>query len=1491
MKKSNIFKSILATSAIIALPLIIINHDSNGKNNIKNESLKEQKSQFKSLKNAEQILVTNVDILKSWSFVQIRDLMETIVITQEILDKLSITMPILSDPAKVSFTNIKNELFKITFTINYNGVAKSTPDFLNTTPTDSEIVNLSYIENVDSLIHNDTAFIKDLLETPLMNQGILNQATIIIPEGADPAKVSFTNINIDNPLRVSFNMNYNGVEKTTANFLNATATDLEVVNKISIDNQDILKHLDVVTIRGILESSPMTTEILKQLSITIPEGTNASLVSFTEINISNPFMVTFVINYNGTPKPSSDFLNAILTDKQTAERSVIQNVDILNDQNINNIKSMLETKPMTREILEKISLKLPQGSEPKHFSFTDIDTVNPFKITFIINYKGVPKSTTDSLTAKPTDKETVESIFVVNQDILKDKNINYIKGLLETRVMTQKILDQLSISLPEGGDVSKVTFTNIDLSDLYAISFRINYNKVSKDVLDFLSATPTDLEVALAATLTNQDILKAETVNFIKTVLESPTMTQEILSQLSINAPKGSLPELFSFTDIDISNPFKILFKINYNGVAKDTVEFLNATPTDAEISRTILITNNEIMNNKKVIEIRDILETRVITKEILDSLSITLAEGVDPSLVTFSDINIDNPLRVTFTINYNRVPKSAPDFLFAQASDAEIVDAITITNVDALKDFTGIKIRNLLETSPMTMEILDQLTIKFPLGADVTKLSFTKISITNLFKVTFTISYNSVVKKEFDFLNTTPTNLEVANKITVSNTNILKSQNALFIKGLLEVSPMTLANLQKLSIIFPEGADIAKITFTDINITNPLRVTFKINYSGVAKSSNNFLNATPDDQEVVNSIILTNPDAVSNLGVDKIRDLLETKPMTQAVLTKLSIEVPAGTEIFRVSFQNIVITNLFRVSFTITYNGVAKATGDILNSTPLNQDIANSSLVLDKNILMNKDVSFIKRLLDTKPMTIEILTQLSITIPDGSAADKISFTKINIKNPLRITFTINYNGVPKETSDFLLAQATDLEVVSIISVKNKDILRLENGAFVKKLLDTAPTTMEILNQLSIEIPEGADLSKISFTDVNIDDTLKVTFTINYNEVPKPTKDLLNVTPTQDIANVIIIEDVNILKNETVDYIKGLLETNPMTKEILNELSITLPKGVGPERITFTNIDTTDLFKITFNMNYNGVASEKDTFFNTTPLDKDIANAIIIQNFDIFKDQELLFVQTLLETNPMTMEILTQLSITIPAGIDVAKITFTDIDITNPAMITFKINYNGVSGDKAFSFNIKAPYSNTILIVSTVVPIGILLIVAALATAFIIRKRNGGSFDFSKKPETEIPQNEVKKPVKPVENKNKYQEYTNEIFSNPANSLSNNNGGENFGFNNQNQGQVLFPNQSLNNEKYSNDQFDQNGQYQDQGQYDQNGYYDQNGQWVQNDDKWSDNKWYGDQSETGQWDNGQWFDNENYDENGQYIGNPQDSPDEEWDDMIDMIEK
>ena len=1456
MKKKKIFQSIITISAIIALPLVIIatNYNPNNISNINGEEKKLDKSKFKNLKNTEQIFISNPNALKDLDFGQIRNLLETIVMTEEILTQLSITMPIENDPAKVSFTNIKNELYKITFTINYNGVPKSTSDFLNTTPTDQDIANFIYIENTDALIDKNTIFIKELLETPNMTSEILNQTSITIPVGSDPTKISFTEINIDNPLRVSFKINYNGTAKQTSNFLNASATDVEIVNKISVVDQNTLKQMDVISIRRILETSPMTLEILSQLSIKVPEGINISLISFSEINISNPFMITFIINYNGTPKTSSDFLNATLTDQQTAERTIIENVDILQDQNINNINSFLETSPMTREILEKISLKLPQGAEPEKVSFTNINIDNPFKITFVINYNGVPKSTPDFLKAKPTDKETVESITVSNPDILKDKNITFIKNLLQTPVMTQEILNQLSISLPEGGQASKVSFTNIDLSNLYSISFKVNYNRVSKHELDFLNATPTDNEVALATTLTNSDIIKQETVNFIKTILESPTMTQEILTQLSVKIPEGSRPELFSFTNININNPFKITFTINYNGSPKNTVDFLNATPTDSEISSTILITNNEIMKSRKVGEIRNILETKVMTKKILTSLSINLAQGVDPSLVTFSNINIDNPLRVTFTINYNRVPKTTPDFLIAEASDAEVVDSIVIANVDALKDLNGIEIRDLLETNPMTMEVLDKLTIKFPLGADTSKLFFTEISITNLFKVTFKISYNSVVKTSPDFLNTTPTDQEVVNKINISNTNILKNQDALYIKGLLETNPMTLQTLHKLSIIFPEGADLSKISITNINIDNPLRVTFSINYNGVPKTATNFLNSTPNNQDVVNSIIVTNVDAVSNLGVERIRDLLETKPITQNILNKLSIEVPVGTEIFRIAFENIVITNLFQVTFTITYNGVAKETSDLLTSTPLNQDIANSSIVLDKNILISQSVEFVKNILETNPMTAAILEKLSITIPNGSLPELFSFTNINIDNPLRVTFTINYNGIAKETNDFLRTKATDLEVVNVIGVKNKDIVRLENGDYVKKLLDKSPTNKDILKELSIEFPEGVDLSKISFTNINIEDPLKVVFTINYNNEPKPTNDLLNVTPTQVIADAIIIENVDILNKENVDYVKSLLETNPMTAEILGNLSIILPKGVNPNKISFTNIDTSDLFIIRFDINYNGVASNKDTFLNATPTDKDIANAISIENFDIFKEKDVEFVKTLLETNPMTAEILTQLSIKTPNGIDISKITFTEIDINNPDMITFKINYNGTVADKAFSFNIKAPHSNTILIVSIVIPISILIIVAALATILWIRKRNGENFNSSKKLENKPIQLENKKPI---ENKNKYQEYTNEIFNNPADNS--------FGFNNSQQNQ-------------QDGQWYQNPQ---DGQWYQNM---QNVQGDENNNQWDDNQWYGDQSETGQWDNGQWFDNEN----DQYIG---DSPEDDWDDGIQMIEK
>ncbi|MGL5643547.1 MAG: hypothetical protein ACRCW3_02115, partial [Metamycoplasmataceae bacterium] len=1284
MRKKNVLKLLISSSFLALLfPIVVVNgveRNNDIINEIKLLNI-DEKSQIDS-KNANDIIVTNPDILKSSNFSQVRSLLETPIMTKAVLDQLSITMPASLTPRLVSFTNINNDLFRISFTINYNRVPKATSDFLNITPTEQEIANSIIIENPDILIFESNNYIKGLLETRPMTQTILNQLSVRVLPGVDITKISFSDIDTTNPVRTRFKIKYNNTTKETFDYLSSTSSNKDIANSITIGNIDALSHLTVTQIRSLLETTPMTQEVLNQISAVIPEGINPSLVSFKRINISDPFKVTFTINYNNVAKDTSEVLNASLTDRQTVQATNVTNVNALSNQNINNIKAYLEQSPMTSEILDILSISIPLRAQPERFSFTNIDITNPFKIFFTINYNGVPKDTSNFLNALPTDKEVANAIQVSDSDILLNNNVGFIKNILDTSPITQTILDQLSITIPEGADVSKISFSNINISNLYRVTFRINYNLVSKDVVSVLNATPSDKEVVEATILENPNILASRNVLYIKGLLETPVMTQDILNELSVRIPAGSTVEDFLFVNINIEDPFVVTFLITYRTVEKDSTFYLNATPTNQEIANTIVVTDPSIMADKSVREIRDILETRPVTQELLNTLSIKVFSGVIINRITFTNINIQNLLRITFTINYNGIPKESMDFYFASATDLELANSLSITDGDILKDLSGLEIRNLLETSPMTQDVLEQLSVVVNVGIDVTKITFNDIDIDSLFRVTFRISYNGVSKSSEDFLNATPTNQEVVNRIFVNNPNILREKNNAYVENLLRTPVMTRDILDELSIVLINGINPENISFSDINVTNPVRIIFKINYNGVAKSTFDFLNTTQSDQEIVDAIVINDVDAVKELRTIEIRNLLETKPLTIQILNRLSISVPDGIQLHKITFTNININDLFQITFTINYNGVAKSDSSFLNATPSDHDILAVLEISDNEIMINESRETIRTKL-SEPMSLQLLTSLSvIDIPTGIDISKISFSNVSILNPFRVTFNFTYNQTTKETTSWLTTRATDLEAVNAITVVHPEILKIESNVFIKNLLERNQTP-ETLKQLGIDFPDGGNTQLVSFTNINITNPYEVTFRMNYNGVPKANNDSLKSTPPQEIVEAIRIQNNDILVAENANFIENLLRRKPMTREILEELSIILDDDIPANRITFTDIDKSDLFKISFRINYNGVGKMNIDYLNVTPTDLDIANFLVVTNVDILNKQDLKFVEELLRTNPMTKEILDQLSIILPPNIEAHKITFTNIDTSNPARITFTVNYNGVASSNS----------------------------------------------------------------------------------------------------------------------------------------------------------------------------------------------------------------
>ncbi|MGL5617677.1 MAG: hypothetical protein ACRCWU_01325 [Metamycoplasmataceae bacterium] len=1510
MKKKNIFKLLISSSFLaFVFPIVLVNgiEKNNDINNEVGQLNLEEKYRINS-RNVDDIIVTNPDILKSSNFTQVRALLETPIMTHDVLTQLSIIMPSSLMPRLVSFTNINNDLFKISFTINYNRIQKTASDFLNITPTEKEIVDSIIIENPDILIFENNNYIKELLETNPMTPTILNQLSVKVLPGVDITNISFSDINITNPVRTTFKIKYKNTVKDAFDYLSSTSSNKDIANNIIIQDIDALANLTVTQIRTLLEASPMTQEVLNQISANIPDGINLSLVSFKRIDISDPFKVTFTINYNNVAKDTSDTLNAVLTDKQTAEATNVINVDALSTQNINNIKAYLEQSPISQEILDILSISIPLRSNPKNFSFTNINISNPFRIYFTINYNGVPKDTSNFMNASPTDKEVANAIKLKNIDILLDKNVIFIKSILET-IITQAVLNQLSITIPEGADISRISFSNIDISNLYRVTFRINYNLVSKDSVSVLNSSPSNKEVVDSTTLENPNILASRNVLYIKGLLETPIMTQDILNELSVKIPVGSIVEDFLFTNINIEDPFVITFLITYRTVARDSTFYLNATPNNQEIANTIVITNPSIMIDKSVREIRDILETKPLTQELIDILSIKVFSGVIINRITFTNVSIQNLLRLTFTINYNGVPKQSMDFYLASATDLEIANSLSITNSDILKDWNGIEIRNLLEKNPMSPEILEQLSVILNIGVDATKITFNAIDIDNLFRVTFTISYNGAYKTSEDFLIATPTNQEVVNRIFVNNPNILRDKNNAYINNLLKTPVMTKDILDQISIVLLDGINPENISFSDINVTNPVRIIFKINYNGVTKTTFDFLNTTQSDQEIADAISINDVDAVKELNTINIRNFLETQPLTIDILNRLSILVPDGIQLYKVTFTNINIHNLFQITFTINYNGVAKSNSSFLNATPADIDILGVLEISNNEILIDDSREIIIAKL-SQPMSLDLLTSLSvIDIPVGIDVTKISFSNISILNPFRVTFNFTYNKTTKETVSWLTTKATDLEAVNAITVINQDILKIESNIFIKNLLE-GKHTVATLKQLGIDFPDGGNVQSVSFTNININNPHEVTFTINYNGVPKAATDSLRSTPTQEIVEAITIKNHDILVSENANFIEKLLKTKPMTREILEELSIILPEDIPADRITFTDINKSNLFRISFRINYNGVGKINIDSLNTTPTNLDIANSLVVTNVDILNKKDIQFVEELLRTSPITKEILDQLSIILPPNIDAHKITFTNIDMSNSARITFIVNYNGVASiTQSFLNTKKSSTSNIVVIVSILIPISALLIVGIIGGYFWKKKKNNSGKGGPKKPnppkkkikKPELKKVETKKPevkkvetekpevkkievskskvesrkieVKQPERRNTYEEYFTKQMINLTNKKLN-----------------IIPKQQPNkqNDQWYGDKINADW-YNEQANV--QGYNDQNNQQWYNEqasdqpypfaplttpnnnimsnhmmntmeqEQWFDNRWYSNQADTGHWENGNWHEN------------------------------
>lgn len=1023
-----------------------------------------------------------------------------------------------------------------------------------------------------------------------------------------------------------------------------------------------------------------------------------------------------------------------------ANSIIVENVDIVNDKNVNEIRSILETKLMTQEILDQLSILIPVGILPADVSFKQINIDNLFKISFTINYKSFSKSTIDYLNATPSDQEIVNIISISNTNILNSENNIFIKNLLETNPMTESVLNQLSIFIPSEIDPLKISFRKIDINNIFKVSFTIYYNGVEKNVSDYLNAAATDLEVANSITITDPSALIHLDVIGIRNLLEVSPMTIDILNQLSINMLDGTVPGNISFTNIKIDNPFKVVFVINYNGTSKATTNFLSSTPQDKDVANLIFVENPDIINGKKVSEIEEILNTPIITQNILNQLSIRTPDGITYSNVSFTSIDITNPFKVTFIINYNGVEKDKRDFLNASANSSEVVNSITIQNNDSLKTENVVSIRRILETKPMTQEILNRLSVKLPDGSEISKITFRNIDITNLFKVTFTVYYNGVAKSTQDFLNATPSDQDIARGITVQNRNVLKDKSAAYVKSRLENEIITEDILNEMSIKFPVGIDIKLITFETIDTDTLFKISFTINYNSVPKDTLDWLNITSSNEEIANKFILDDIDILKDKNVTTIRSILETRPMTQNILNQLGIKLSEGVYAHKVSFTNINIDNLYKIYFTINYDGITKNTQDWLSATPSDKEVLDEMIVKNVNILNNKNNKFIENLLKTELMTEDILNQLSISIPIGINVSQVSFTNINVENPLRIFFTINYNNVPKSKENWLNSTATNQEIAESITITNSSAMNKSDVNEIKEILEIKPVTLKILTSLSIMLYEGIDYSKVSFTNINIDNLSKISFTINYSGIPKEHSDFLNakINP-EELLELVSIDNVDILSNESMSHITSILRTNQITDEVLNQLSLKIPDWADASKVSFANIQVISITKISFNISYNKVQKSNPDFLSMTATDQEIANLIVMENSNILSDKKMDFVIQILE-GPLNLDTLNKLSIKVPDGSDISKISFDGINSNDVSKISFSINYNGAKKESRFYLNvaINPVGSSNVLLISGISGMSVILVVVAVGIIWWLNKNKKVVVSKSQKYNSEI---------------------------------------------------------------------------------------------------------------------------------------------------------
>ncbi|MGL5643779.1 MAG: hypothetical protein ACRCW3_03360, partial [Metamycoplasmataceae bacterium] len=271
-------------------------------------------------------------------------------------------------------------------------------------------------------------------------------------------------------------------------------------------------------------------------------------------------------------------------------------------------------------------------------------------------------------------------------------------------------------------------------------------------------------------------------------------------------------------------------------------------------------------------------------------------------------------------------------------------------------------------------------------------------------------------------------------------------------------------------------------------------------------------------------------------------------------------------------------------------------------------------------------------------------------------------------------------------------------------------------------------------------------------------------------------------------------------------------------------------------------------------------------------------------------------------------EILDQLSIILPPNIEAHKITFTNIDTSNPARITFTVNYNGVASSNSLFLNTKKPTSNVVVIVSIIIPISALLIAAIVGGYFWMKKKNDSgngspkkpvSSKTTKKPEVkkpEVKQPEIKKPeikkpevkkpeinkveipkvtpkkmdVKQPERKNTYEEYFTQQMLDLTNKALNVAPKKEFDKqNNQSYGHQInadwYKEQAnapatndKNNQQWYNEQA--NIQYPYTPPVAPNSMMP-NQMNTMEQEQWLDNRWYSNQADTGHWENGNWFEN------------------------------